>query len=88
MAGSTDLSGSDVYVYSDGVTPTVIKKERASSLDGTLTLGFVRAKSELLVGLRVINFSAKYTATNEAGDRNAGLGLVFEWRRRVSGNPP
>ncbi len=88
FAGSTNLTGADVYVYSDGVTPTVVKQERASAIDGTIELGFVHPKSEFLIGVRVINFSAKYTATNEAGDRNAGVGLVLEWRRRVGGSSP
>ena len=75
------LWGSDVYVYSDGVTAPVVKPEQAAEIDASLALGFQRPYGEMLLGLRALNFSAKYTATGSAGDRNAGVGLFVEFRK-------
>lgn len=75
------LTGSDVYRYGDGVTPNVIKQERASEVDASLALGYVRRTSEWLVGIRTVNFAARFTATGEAADRNVGVGPMIEWRR-------
>ena len=73
------LAGGDHFVYSDG-SLAVDKPERASVADATLAFG-VRARAcEWLVGLRAINFSAQFTRTGEAADRNAGVGVMIEWR--------
>src|SRR5438270_4531907 len=74
------LSGSDIYTYSDG-SPNVVKPERASEEDISFAVGIRNANTELLVGLRTINFSAKYSLTNEAADRNNGGGVMLKWRR-------
>ena len=77
------LWGSDVYVYSDGVTVPVVKPEQAAEIDASLAVGFQRPYGEMLLGLRALNFSAKYTATGLAGDRNAGVGLFVEFRKAL-----
>ena len=77
------LWGSDVYVYSDGITPPTVKAERAAEIDASLAIGFHRSYGEMLVGLRALNFSAKYTVTGLAGDRNAGVGLFVEFRKAI-----
>ncbi|HUY11991.1 MAG TPA: hypothetical protein VMV73_07005 [Candidatus Dormibacteraeota bacterium] len=77
------LWGADRYVYGDGVTPTVTKDEQAAEIDASVAMGLVRKESEILFGVRALNFSAKFTATGLAGDRNAGVGVFVEWRRFV-----
>ncbi len=77
------LWGSDVYVYSDGVTAPVVKPEQAAEIDASMAMGFQRPYGEVLLGLRALNFSAKYTATGLAGDRNAGVGLFLEFRKAL-----
>lgn len=75
------LSGADRYVYSDGVTPTVTKDERASEFDGSIALGWHHRATEWLFGLRTLNYTARFIATGEAADRNVGIGPMVEWRR-------
>jgi len=77
------LWGSDVYVYSDGVTAPTVKAEQAAEIDASLAIGFQRPYGEMLLGLRALNFSAKYTATGLASDRNAGVGLFVEFRKAI-----
>jgi hypothetical protein len=48
-----------------------------------LAYGIKRGDSELLAGLRTINFSARYALTGAAGDRNNGGGIMIEWRRFI-----
>ena len=73
------LAGGDHFIYSDG-SLAVDKPERASVTDATLAFG-VRARAcEWLVGWRAINFSAQFTRAGEAADRNAGVGVMIEWR--------
>lgn len=81
FGGAPHLSGGDIYTYSDGVTPDVHKPEVAAEEDAMVAFGVRRAKSELLFGLRSINFSAKFTRTGAAADRNNGGGFMIEWRR-------
>lgn len=81
FGGAPHLTGGDIYTYSDGVTPDVHKPEVAAEEDATVAFGVRRAHSELLFGLRSINFSAKFTRSGAAADRNNGGGLMFEWRR-------
>lgn len=84
---SPRLTGADHYIYSDG-TPAANKDEMASAIDATVAWGIRRAESEMLIGLRAINFSARFTATNGAADRNAGVGVVIEWRRIFAHGAP
>ena len=73
------LSGSDVYVFLNGA-PNVIKPERASEVDASLEWGYSYRRSQWLIGLRTLNFSAMYPATGEAADRNVGFGPMIEYR--------
>jgi hypothetical protein len=73
------LSGSDVYVFLDG-SPNVVKPERASEVDASVQWGYSYRRSQWLIGLRTLNFSAMYPASGEAADRNVGFGPVIEYR--------
>jgi hypothetical protein len=77
------LSGSDVYVYLDGA-PNTIKPERASEVDASLEWGYAYRRSQWLIGIRTLNFSAMYPATGEAADRNVGIGPMIEYRLTLS----
>ncbi len=84
LAGvAPSLTGSDRYEYSDGVTPAVNKEERASEIDASVAYGWDRNASEWLVGLRTLNFSAKFVQAGDAADRNVGVGLMLEWRHLI-----
>ena len=74
------LWGTDHFTYSDG-NPQVNKDEFASELDAYAALGYRVRNTEWLFGLRALNFSAKFTRDNSAGDRNVGIGAMIEWRR-------
>lgn len=74
------LTGADRYVYSDGVTPTVTEDERASEIDGSIALGWQHRATQWLIGVRTLNYSARFTATSEPADRNVGVGPMVEWR--------
>lgn len=76
------LKGSDHYTYSIP-HPAVDKPEVAAEADGQIAFGVKNANSELLFGLRTINFSARFVLTGEAGDRNNGAGIIVEWRRFI-----
>jgi len=76
------LTGSDHYTYSIP-HPGIDKPEVAAEEDGTIAFGITHANSELLFGLRSINFSARFVLTGEAGDRNNGAGVIVEWRRFI-----
>ncbi len=80
LGGSTNLRGTDRFLYIDG-SPPVNKDEKAWEFDGSAMIGIRRGASELLVGVRTIDFAAHFTATGEAGDRNQGSGVVVEIRR-------
>ncbi len=82
FGGAPHLTGADVYTFSDG-SPNVVKPEVAAEEDGMLAYGITRGTSEWLVGIRSINFSARYALTGAAADRNNGGGLLLEWRRYV-----
>lgn len=73
------LSGSDVYVGPGGILVET-KPERASEIDASLAFAYRRRSSQWLVGLRTLNFAAKFVNTGEAADRNVGLGPILEWR--------
>lgn len=77
------LYGRDIYTYSIP-SPAVVEDERASEVDYSLAFGWRRARSEWLLGVRAINFAAHFTATGAAADRNAGFGLLAEWRALLS----
>lgn len=74
------LWGTDHFDYSDG-HPQVNKDEVASELDAYAAIGYRVRNTEWLFGLRALNFSAKFTRDNSAGDRNVGIGAMIEWRR-------
>jgi hypothetical protein len=73
------LFGADVYRYSI-VHPNVLKPEAASEVDYSVAFGVRARSSEILLGLRAINFTAHFTSTGLAADRNSGFGLFAEWR--------
>jgi hypothetical protein len=73
------LYGSDVYTYSIA-HPSIVKPEQASEIDYSVAFGVRARSSEVLIGLRAIDFSAHYTANGLAADRNVGFGLLAEWR--------
>ncbi len=76
------LTGSDVYVYLDGA-PNTVKPERASEVDASLEWGYTRNRSQWLIGIRTLNFTAMYPLTGEAADRNVGIGPIIEWRTKI-----
>jgi hypothetical protein len=76
------LTGSDVYVSSIG-NPTVVKPERAASIDASLEYGVDVRGSEWLVGVRMLNFAAKFINTGDLADRNVGIGPLIEWRKKL-----
>lgn len=77
------LTGSDIYTFSVPHEP-VVKPEIAAEEDAMIATGITRPNSELLLGLRSINFSARFVLTGEAGDRNNGGGVIVEWRRFIN----
>ncbi len=76
------LTGADRYTYSIP-HPEVDEAEIAAEEDAMAAIGFAHSNSELLVGLRSINFSSRYALTGLAGDRNNGAGIIVEWRRFI-----
>lgn len=80
FGGAPHLTGSDHYTYSVP-HPEVDKPEIAAEEDAMLAYGLAFRSSEVLIGLRSINFSARYALTGAAGDRNNGGGVMIEWRR-------
>lgn len=82
FGGAPHLTGSDVYTFSDG-SPNIVKPEVAAEEDGMFAYGVTRGNTEWLLGLRSINFSARYVVTGAAADRNNGGGLLLEWRQFV-----
>lgn len=82
IGGVPTLYGSDIYTYSIA-HPTVVKAEQASEIDYSVAFGVRARSSEVLIGLRAIDFSAHYTATGLAADRNVGFGLLAEWRATI-----
>jgi len=83
VGGAPALYGQDIYTFS---TPAqaVDERERASEIDYSIAYGIRSRRSEWLIGLRAINFAAHFTATGAAADRNAGFGLLAEWRALLS----
>lgn len=82
FGGAPHLSGSDHYAYSDG-SPPVDKPEVAAEEDAMLAYGIARGNTQWLLGLRTIDFSARYSRTGLAADRNNGGGVMLEVRRFV-----
>jgi hypothetical protein len=74
------LTGTDYYIYSIP-QPAVDRPEVAAEEDAMIAFGLRRGSDEWLVGLRTINFSAKFVLTGDAADRNNGGGPILEWRR-------
>jgi len=83
VAAAPALYGRDIYTYSIPA-PAQVEPERASEVDYSVAYGFTRGRSQWLVGLRAINFAAHFTQTGAAADRNAGFGLMVEWRALLS----
>jgi hypothetical protein len=83
LGGAPHLTGTDLYTYSIA-HPPVDKPEVAAELDAMIALGVTHENSEMLFGLRTINFSARYVLTGQAGDRNNGAGVIVEWRRFIN----
>ncbi len=82
VGGVPSLYGTDIYTYgyphaSDD------EAELASEIDYSVAYGVRLHQEEILIGLRAINFAARFTATDAAADRNAGFGLMAEWRAVV-----
>ncbi len=73
------LTGSDVYVATGGAVLDT-KPERASEIDASLSFGYYHRSTEWLIGVRSLNFAAKFIDTGEAADRNVGIGPLIEWR--------
>lgn len=82
VGAAPHLTGTDRYTYSIE-HPEVDKPEVAAEEDLMVAYGVLHENSELLFGLRSINFSARYVLTGEAGDRNNGVGIIVEWRRLI-----
>jgi hypothetical protein len=76
------LTGIDHFTYSVPAPP-IDKPEIAAEEDGMLAYGVTRGNTQWLLGVRSINFSARYTLTGAAADRNNGGGLLLEWRQFI-----
>lgn len=83
VGAAPHLTGVDRYTYSIPNHPEIDKAEEASEVDATIAIGYTHGENALLFGVRTIDFSARYIATGEAGDRNNGAGLIIEWRRFI-----
>lgn len=81
--GAPHLTGADHYFYSIP-RAGVDEPEVAAEEDGQMAWGVTLHQSELLFGLRSINFSARFVQTGAAADRNNGGGVMVEWRRLFS----
>ncbi len=79
VGAAPTLSGSDVYVATGGALLDT-KPERASEVDASLSFGYYHRSTEWLIGIRSLNFAAKFISTGEAADRNVGIGPLIEWR--------
>jgi hypothetical protein len=79
VGGVPALYGTDIFTYSI-VHPAVNAAEKAFEVDYSVAYGLQLRQSEVLVGVRVIDFAAHFTATGLAADRNDGFGLLAEWR--------
>lgn len=82
FGGAPHLTGTDHYTYSVP-SPEVDKPEVAAEEDGMFAYGVTRGNTQWLLGLRTINFSARYVRTGAAADRNNGVGALLEWRQFV-----
>src|SRR5208282_3612123 len=76
------LTGSDVYDFLDGRPPEV-RPERASEIDAQIALTWRKRSSEWLLGVRTLNFAARFLDNGQGADRNVGIGPFLEWRRWV-----
>jgi hypothetical protein len=63
----------------DGFRYTVVGPETASLIDFAAAYGITYGKTEYLIGVRAINFAAKFADGREA-DRNVGSGVTAEVR--------
>jgi hypothetical protein len=82
VGGAPTLWGIDHYIYTDPTIAPVNRDERASEIDASVSFGVRHGSSEWLFGIRTVNFSAHFTATGEAADRNVGTGPLVEWRHQ------
>ncbi len=79
VGGVPALYGTDIYTYGYPHGPDD-ESELASEIDYSVAYGLRLHREEVLIGLRAINFASRFTATGAAADRNAGFGLMAEWR--------
>jgi hypothetical protein len=76
------LTGIDHFTYS--VPPQEIDKpEIAAEEDALIAYGVTRGNTQWLIGLRTINFSARFALTGASADRNNGAGPLLELRQFV-----
>jgi hypothetical protein len=74
------LGGADVYVLTNHAVAQ-LKPERASEVDSSLSYGFNTGHhTQWLIGLRSLDFSARFPVTGLPADRNVGIGPIIEWR--------
>jgi len=83
VGGAPALWGADHYLYTDPTIPPINKDEKASEVDASASFGLRQAKNEWIFGVRLLNFSAHFTATGDAADRNVGVGPFVEWRHLI-----
>jgi hypothetical protein len=76
------LTGWDHFTYSVP-SPEIDKLEVAAEEDALVGYGVTRGSTQWLIGLRTIDFSARFVTTGEAADRNNGAGPLLEWRHYV-----
>jgi hypothetical protein len=76
------MTGVDHFTYSVPF-PEINKPEIAAEEDALVGYGITRGNTQWLVGLRIIEFSARFAVTGDAADRNNGGGPLLEWRQFV-----
>lgn len=74
------MFGADHFLFDDPSHPPINKDEHAAESDFSLAYGLRRGRSEYLLGVRTINFSADFSRPGDAADRNVAAGLTFEAR--------
>lgn len=82
FGGAPHLTGSDRYTFSIPA-PEIDKPEVAAEEDAMLAYAVTRGNTQWLIGVRTIDFSARFAATGAAADRNNGGGPLLEWRHFV-----
>ncbi|GAC1500716.1 MAG: hypothetical protein NVS1B14_04790 [Vulcanimicrobiaceae bacterium] len=80
IGGAPRLRGADHFFYSNG-SHVPDKDEIAAEEDFSVAFGVQRLHSEILAGIRSLNFSAAFSRSGMAADRNNGIGVTLEMRR-------